>query len=101
MKIQIADWQQLFQNCVRNSPLPISLPTIALANPPYCKINLTSDSELARFEMAYKWIKHGDGSFTQSLWQLRIKLVLIVEAVVCFVQVKMGNKPKKLIVIYL
>jgi len=44
--------------------LPISLPTIALTNPTYCKINLTSDSELARFEMAYKWIKHGDGSYS-------------------------------------
>ncbi|MHC5761917.1 N-6 DNA methylase [Nostoc sp.] len=63
IKIKITEWQQLFQNCVRNPPLPISLPTVALANPPYCKINLTSDSELARFEMAYKWIKHGDGSY--------------------------------------
>ena len=63
MKIKITEWQQLFQNCVINLPLPISLPTIALANPPYCKINLTSDSELTRFEMAYKWIKHGDGSY--------------------------------------
>ena len=63
IKIQIPEWQQLFQNCVSNPPLPISLPTIALANPPYCKINLASDSELARFEIAYKWIQHGDGSY--------------------------------------
>lgn len=63
MKTKITEWQQLFQNCVSNPPLPISLPTVAIANPPYCKINLTSDSELARFEMAYKWIKHGDGNY--------------------------------------
>ncbi|MHC5737440.1 type I restriction endonuclease subunit M [Nostoc sp.] len=63
MEIQITEWQQIFQNCVSNPPLPISLHTIALANPPYCKINLASDSELARFEMAYKWIKHGYGSY--------------------------------------
>jgi hypothetical protein len=63
MKTKITEWQQLFQNCVSNPLLPISLPTVALANPPYCKINIASDSELARFEMAYKWIQHGDGSY--------------------------------------
>ncbi|WP_041234101.1 N-6 DNA methylase [Cylindrospermum stagnale] len=63
MKSTINDWKQLFQNCVINPPLPISLPTVALANPPYCKINPASDLELARFEMAYKWQEQENGSY--------------------------------------
>jgi type I restriction enzyme M protein len=63
MIIQLTEWQQLFQTCVSSYPLPISLPTVALANPPYCKINPISDSELARFYMAYKWTKQENGSY--------------------------------------
>jgi hypothetical protein len=63
MKVEINDWKQLFKISANHSPLTISLPTIALANPPYCKINSISDSELSRFEMAYKWKEQENGSY--------------------------------------
>ena len=63
MKVEINDWKQLFKISGSHYPLTISLPTIALANPPYCKINSISDSELSRFEMAYKWKEQENGSY--------------------------------------
>jgi type I restriction enzyme M protein len=63
MAVNITEWQQLFQVCVLNNPQPISLPTIAIANPPFCKISPISDGSLARFQSSYKWQEQEDGSY--------------------------------------
>jgi hypothetical protein len=63
MNIDISHWTELFQACVSNLPLPISLPSVALANPPYCRINPHSNLELTRFEMAYQWKEQENGSY--------------------------------------
>ncbi|MBD2295182.1 N-6 DNA methylase [Anabaena sphaerica FACHB-251] len=91
MKVEINDWKQLFQISASHSPLPISLPTIALANPPYCQINSAANQELSRFEMAYKWKEQENGSYIITS-KLRNKIeqeCLFVEQ--CLKQVQPGE----------
>ncbi|WP_413176294.1 N-6 DNA methylase [Anabaena azotica] len=91
MKFEINDWKQMFQISASHSPLPISLPTIALANPPYCQINSAANQELSRFEMAYKWKEQENGSYIITS-KLRNKIeqeCLFVEQ--CLKQVKPGE----------
>ncbi|WP_353933354.1 N-6 DNA methylase (plasmid) [Okeanomitos corallinicola TIOX110] len=91
MKFEINDWKQLFLISASHSPLPISLPTIALANPPYCQINSATNKELSRFEMAYKWKEQENGSYVITS-KLRNKIeqeCLFVEQ--CLKQVQPGE----------